>query len=109
MRDPPEGETSPVCQRTTEVVRRVASAREVRAEPIGGVESPPQRRETMRKSFLSAAGCALILAVVGAAGAGGGAAARHQKPGLQAKRRLAITRTPVAATARAGRLKPGEN
>ena len=63
----------------------------------------------MRKSFLSAAGCALILAIVGVAGDGGGAAARTQKPGLHAKKWLAITGKPLAATAGARMFERGGN
>jgi gamma-glutamyltranspeptidase/glutathione hydrolase len=63
----------------------------------------------MRKSMLSAAGCALILAIVGVAGDGGGAAARTQKPGLHAKKWLAITGKPLAATAGARMFEHGGN
>jgi hypothetical protein len=63
----------------------------------------------MRKSMLSAAGCALIVAIVGVAGDGGGAAARTQKPGLHAKKWLAITGKPLAATAGARMFEHGGN
>jgi gamma-glutamyltranspeptidase/glutathione hydrolase len=63
----------------------------------------------MRKSMLSAAGCALILAIVGVAGDGGGIEARTQKPGLHAKKWLAITGKPLAATAGARMFEHGGN
>ena len=62
----------------------------------------------MRKSMLSAAGCALIVAIVALAG-GGGVAARTQKPGLHAKKWLAITGKPLAATAGARMFERGGN
>jgi gamma-glutamyltranspeptidase/glutathione hydrolase len=63
----------------------------------------------MRKSMLSAAGCALVLAIVALAGSGGGVAARTQKPGLHAKKWLAITGKPLAATAGARMFERGGN
>lgn len=63
----------------------------------------------MRKSMLSAAGCALIVAIVCVAGDGGGVAARTQKPGLHAKKWLAITGKPLAATAGARMFEHGGN
>jgi gamma-glutamyltranspeptidase/glutathione hydrolase len=63
----------------------------------------------MRKSILSAAGCALTVAIVALTGDGGGVAARTQKPGLHAKKWLAITGKPLAATAGARMFEHGGN
>jgi gamma-glutamyltranspeptidase / glutathione hydrolase len=62
----------------------------------------------MRRSMLSATGCGLILATIWVA-SGGMAAARTQKPGLHAKKWLAITGKPLAATAGARMFEHGGN